>query len=49
MGDPAPSLAPEALQAKLVTGGRGGYCHEHNGVFKAALEALGFQVALGLS
>jgi N-hydroxyarylamine O-acetyltransferase len=43
MGRP-PALALDALQAKLVTGGRGGYCYELNGLFKAALEALGFQV-----
>jgi N-hydroxyarylamine O-acetyltransferase len=43
MGRP-PSLTMDALQAKLVTGGRGGYCYEHNGLFKAALEALGFKV-----
>ena len=43
MGRP-PALALDTLQAKLVTGGRGGYCYEQNGLFKAALEALGFQV-----
>jgi N-hydroxyarylamine O-acetyltransferase len=32
------------LQAKLVGGGRGGYCYEHNSLFKAALTALRFQV-----
>jgi len=31
-----------ALQAKLVQGHRGGYCFEHNSLFAAALEALGF-------
>lgn len=30
------------LQDKMVTGGRGGYCHEHNLLFAAALERLGF-------
>lgn len=38
----------ETLQAKLVKGGRGGYCYEHNMLLWAALEALGFQVQ-GLS
>ena len=33
-----------SLQAKMVAGRRGGYCFELNGLFKAALEALGFQV-----
>jgi len=33
-----------SLQAKLVTGRRGGYCVEQNGLFKAVLEALGFEV-----
>jgi len=34
----------DALQAKLVAGGRGGYCFEHNTLFAAVLEALGFAV-----
>src|SRR5262245_47039334 len=34
-----------SLEAKLVRGGRGGYCFEHNLLFKAALDALGFRVA----
>ena len=34
----------ESLQAKLVAGGRGGYCFEHNTLFAAALRALGFAV-----
>jgi N-hydroxyarylamine O-acetyltransferase len=33
-----------SVQAKLVDGGRGGYCFEHNGLFSAALKALGFTV-----
>jgi N-hydroxyarylamine O-acetyltransferase len=33
-----------SLQAKLVRGGRGGYCFEHNTLFQAALEAIGFEV-----
>src|SRR4029453_18893395 len=32
------------LQAKLVRGGRGGYCFEQNRLFAAALQALGFSV-----
>jgi N-hydroxyarylamine O-acetyltransferase len=33
-----------SLQAKLVDGGRGGYCFEQNALFAAALEAIGFEV-----
>ncbi|HUL05886.1 MAG TPA: arylamine N-acetyltransferase [Candidatus Acidoferrum sp.] len=33
-----------SLQGKLVRDRRGGYCFEHNLLFKAALDALGFQV-----
>ncbi|CAM5268225.1 putative arylamine n-acetyl transferase [Streptomyces spiroverticillatus] len=33
----------ESLQAKLVTGGRAGYCFEHVPLFAAVLEALGFE------
>ena len=36
----------ESLQAKLVAGGRGGYCFEQNTLFAAALRALGFDVTL---
>ncbi|MGW7412231.1 arylamine N-acetyltransferase family protein [Streptomyces sp. NPDC054863] len=32
----------ETLQAKMVAGGRGGYCFEHATLFAAALEAVGF-------
>jgi N-hydroxyarylamine O-acetyltransferase len=32
------------LQDKLVVQGRGGYCFEHNTLFRAALESLGFVV-----
>jgi N-hydroxyarylamine O-acetyltransferase len=39
------SLDVETLQAKLVAGGRGGWCFEHNTLFRHALEALGFSVA----
>lgn len=34
----------DALQAKLVRGGRGGYCFEHNTLFAAVLGRLGFRV-----
>ena len=33
-----------SLQAKLVTGGRGGYCFEQNLLFSAVLQRLGFSV-----
>ncbi|HET7032061.1 MAG TPA: arylamine N-acetyltransferase [Casimicrobiaceae bacterium] len=33
-----------SLQAKLVRGGRGGYCFEQNRLFAAVLETLGFEV-----
>ena len=33
-----------SLQAKLVKGGRGGYCFEQNTLFATALDALGFDV-----
>jgi N-hydroxyarylamine O-acetyltransferase len=39
-----PALDLESLQAKLVRGGRGGYCFEHNTLFAAVLEAVGFGV-----
>ncbi len=39
------SLALPDIEAKLVTGGRGGYCFEQNTLFAAALEELGFGVA----
>jgi N-hydroxyarylamine O-acetyltransferase len=37
-------LDTESLFAKLVEGGRGGYCYEHNGTLAHALEAMGFDV-----
>ena len=37
-------LDPEGLQRKLVHGGRGGYCFEHNTLFQNVLRSLGFQV-----
>lgn len=38
------ALDEPSLMAKLVRGGRGGYCYEHNLLFGAALRALGFTV-----
>ncbi|MCW3029045.1 MAG: putative acetyltransferase [Solirubrobacterales bacterium] len=38
------SLTLEDLQEKLVVQRRGGYCFEHNLLFKGALEALGAEV-----
>jgi N-hydroxyarylamine O-acetyltransferase len=43
MGRPV-SLALDAVAAKLLTGGRGGYCYEHNTLFLAVLRALGMSV-----
>jgi N-hydroxyarylamine O-acetyltransferase len=43
LGRPVPLDLP-TLQEKLVTGRRGGYCFEHNTLFKGVLEALGFSV-----
>jgi N-hydroxyarylamine O-acetyltransferase len=37
-------LSPDAIQAKLIAGGRGGYCFEHNGLLKHVLGMLGFAV-----
>ncbi|HET8700954.1 MAG TPA: arylamine N-acetyltransferase [Nitrococcus sp.] len=37
-------LTPAAVDAKLIAGGRGGYCYEHNGLFKRVLTTLGFEV-----
>jgi N-hydroxyarylamine O-acetyltransferase len=42
------ALDVPTLEAKLVKGGRGGYCYEHNTLLWAALEGLGFRVR-GLS
>jgi N-hydroxyarylamine O-acetyltransferase len=43
MGWPS-SITPADAFAKIVTGGRGGWCFEMNGLFGAALDALGFRV-----
>ncbi|HEX5378363.1 MAG TPA: arylamine N-acetyltransferase [Phenylobacterium sp.] len=37
-------LAPQAVDAKLITARRGGYCFEQNNLFLRVLTALGFQV-----
>lgn len=37
-------LDPQAIQAKLIDAGRGGYCFEQNGLLKGVLDALGFTV-----
>src|SRR5216684_1464758 len=34
----------ESLAAKLIQGGRGGYCFEQNALFAGALEEIGFRV-----
>jgi N-hydroxyarylamine O-acetyltransferase len=39
-------LEDEALYAKIVEGGRGGFCYEANGLFAALLRALGFDVRM---
>jgi len=43
MGWPS-SLAPAVAFSKMVEGRRGGWCYEMNGLFGAALAALGFRV-----
>jgi N-hydroxyarylamine O-acetyltransferase len=43
------SLEPDALERKLVTDRRGGYCFEQNLLLKAGLEALGADVAMYLA
>ncbi|HWL88810.1 MAG TPA: arylamine N-acetyltransferase [Polyangiaceae bacterium] len=40
-----PQLDLLSLHQKMVLGGRGGYCFEHNALFRHALEALGFEVS----
>ena len=37
------AIDADAVFAKLVIGGRGGYCFEHNQLLLGALEALGFE------
>jgi len=36
-------IDPASVHAKLVLGGRGGYCFEQNGLFQRALAAIGFR------
>jgi len=43
LGDPV-ALDLGALEDKLVRRGRGGYCYEHNVLFRHVLEQLGFKV-----
>ncbi|MBZ7926385.1 arylamine N-acetyltransferase [Ensifer adhaerens] len=43
MGWPS-AISPTAAFAKMVEGRRGGWCYEMNGLFGAALAALGFRV-----
>lgn len=43
LGEPVPLDLP-SLQAKLVAGGRGGWCFEHNLLLAAMLEAIGFRL-----
>ncbi|SFU59012.1 arylamine N-acetyltransferase family protein [Pseudoduganella namucuonensis] len=38
------SLAPEAVDAKLIHARRGGYCFEQNSLFRRVLAALGYRV-----
>jgi len=45
----AVSLDPSAIESKLVSRRRGGYCFEHNLLLKAALEQLGAEVDLMLA
>jgi N-hydroxyarylamine O-acetyltransferase len=42
--DIPPALDPVSLQAKIIFGGRGGYCFEQNMLFRAGLLALGYKV-----
>lgn len=44
LGGAAPSLAMPDLVAKLLDSRRGGYCYEHNTLYAAALETIGFRV-----
>ncbi|WP_148253466.1 arylamine N-acetyltransferase family protein [Aidingimonas lacisalsi] len=37
-------ISPMAVDTKLIERHRGGYCFEHNSLFKRALEAIGFDV-----
>lgn len=37
-------ISPAAVAAKLVDGGRGGYCFEHNTLLRSVLQGLGYAV-----
>lgn len=37
-------ISPAAVDAKLIDGRRGGYCFEHNSLFRRVLTELGFEV-----
>lgn len=39
-----PKLDLPSLQAKMISGGRGGYCFEQNMLFRGGLRALGYDV-----
>jgi N-hydroxyarylamine O-acetyltransferase len=39
-------LDPPSIEAKMVRGGRGGYCFEHNGLLAGVLGQLGFDVSV---
>lgn len=48
MGIPVEDLAPATLVEKMVRHRRGGYCYEHNSLFRGVLTAMGFEAdALG--
>jgi arylamine N-acetyltransferase len=44
MGIPVADLSAHALEDKLVRRRRGGFCYEHNGLFRYVLEDIGFTV-----
>ena len=39
-----PKLDVATLQAKMIAGGRGGYCFEQNMLFRAGLRSLGYRI-----
>lgn len=43
------NIEPAAVEAKIVRGGRGGYCFEQNTLFREVLRAIGFTVTPVLS
>ena len=42
--DRPPKLDLASLQAKMIAGGRGGYCFEQNILFRGGLRSLGYKV-----